>query len=113
MVNDKPFIICFYMKECKICQIVNEFLDYLHSINKIKYIRINLYKIVPEFLTFFKFNDIKETPITTPCVYLENNDKFIRIDSAKLLSISINYKKSLINRPKKQSFLDSIMIPNH
>ncbi|CCU55783.1 unknown similar to AMEV172 [Choristoneura biennis entomopoxvirus] len=110
---NKTTIICMYLKECKICQIINEFLDHLSNTNKINYIRVNINKIGDKVIELFK-NDknIQKLIIKTPHIYIYNNNtkSFITIDNFEILQYALKYKKSLKNTEKKQMFLDYIMM---
>ncbi|CCU55482.1 unknown similar to AMEV172 [Adoxophyes honmai entomopoxvirus 'L'] len=104
-------LMCIYSKECKLCQILNEFFDYLSKTNKINYNRININKIGNTLLEVFKYENIKKININVPCVYIYNNKDFIRLDNTELLIHAIKYKNSLKNTENKsKSFLDYIMI---
>ncbi|AAG02878.1 hypothetical protein AMV172 [Betaentomopoxvirus amoorei] len=112
---EKTTIVCMYLKECKICQIINDFLDHLSNKNKINYIRININKIGNKVLELFKDDEnIKKLVIKTPHIYIYKNIKgkstFINIDNFEILQYAMKYKKSLKNTDKKKSFLDSIML---
>ncbi|CCU56085.1 unknown similar to AMEV172 [Choristoneura rosaceana entomopoxvirus 'L'] len=108
---NKTTIICMYLKECKICQIINEFLDHLSNTNKIIYNRVNINKIGDKVIELFKNDkDIQKLIITAPRIYIYNNKSFITIDNFEILQDALKYKKSLKNTEKKQMFLDYIMM---
>ncbi|CCU56410.1 unknown similar to AMEV172 [Mythimna separata entomopoxvirus 'L'] len=107
---NKPVIICIYMKECKFCQSINDFLDYLSKTKKIVYIRVNINKIGNTMLEMFKYNDIQNINLKLPCLYLYDKKKLINLNNSEFLKYSVQYTNSLQNTIREKSFLDRIML---
>jgi hypothetical protein len=103
-------IICMYMKECKYCQLINDFLEYLSSTDKIKYIRINVSKTIQHMANYMKINKMDDIKIVFPCIYLLSENNLITLNVDQMLYHSIKYRESLINNPKQKSFFDKFML---
>ncbi|BAO49474.1 hypothetical protein [Alphaentomopoxvirus acuprea] len=111
MNTSKPVIICIYSKECKFCQIANEFLEYLSITDKIIYLRYNMNKIIKEFFKIININELTNINIVFPYFYLINHDnEFIPLNVTEILKDSIKYKNSLINKPTQKHIFDNIML---
>lgn len=97
-----------YIPECKVCQVINEYMEYLNDKKYINYKKIHAIKNILKYnLVSNKLQNIK---LQTPMLYLIENDVIINLNTKPFLEEAIRYKNSLVNKKETNNyFLNKIM----
>ncbi|AAC97647.1 ORF MSV098 hypothetical protein [Melanoplus sanguinipes entomopoxvirus] len=95
-------LVIVYIPECKICQIVNEYFEYLNSIKYINYKKIYAINSILKYK--IPIDKLKGIKLQTPQIYLIENNSIIALNTAPFLNYAIKYKKTLVNKNETNNF---------